>query len=52
MIIKAYTTYRENEIIKRQIELVTDRSEQTNAFYRSAGYRKLSEIGCCGFIKC
>ena len=35
----------------RQIELVTDNTEKTIAFYRSAGFRELSEIGCCGFMK-
>ena len=35
----------------RQIELVTDNTEKTKAFYRSAGFRELSEIGCCGFMR-
>ncbi len=35
----------------RQIELVTDDTERTVAFYRSMGFRALSEIGCCGFMK-
>lgn len=34
----------------RQIELVTDSTEKTISFYRSMGFRKLSEIGCCGFM--
>ena len=36
----------------RQIELVTDDTERTIAFYRSVGFSKLSEIECCGFMKC
>lgn len=35
----------------RQIELVTDNTEKTKAFYRSAGFKELSEIGCCGFMR-
>lgn len=35
----------------RQIELVTDNTEKTKAFYRSVGFRELSEIGCCGFMR-
>lgn len=35
----------------RQIELVTDNTERTVAFYRAMGFTKLSEIGCCGFMK-
>lgn len=35
----------------RQIELVTDNTEKTVAFYRSAGFRPLSEFGCCGFMR-
>ncbi|SEW22459.1 Acetyltransferase (GNAT) domain-containing protein [Ruminococcaceae bacterium KH2T8] len=35
----------------RQIELVTDNTEKTIAFYRSMGFREFSEIGCCGFMK-
>lgn len=36
----------------RQIELVTDNTEKTVAFYNSVGFRQLSDIGCCGFMKC
>lgn len=36
----------------RQIELATDHTEQTTAFYRSMGFRELSEFGCCGFMRC
>lgn len=35
----------------RQIELVTDNTEKTIAFYRSMRFHEMSEIGCCGFIK-
>lgn len=34
----------------RQIELVTDNMEKTISFYKSMGFRELSEIGCCGFM--
>ena len=36
----------------RQIELVTDNTEKTVAFYKSLGFSELSELGCCGFMKC
>ena len=35
----------------RQIELATDNTEKTIAFYRSLGFMEFSEIGCCGFMK-
>ena len=35
----------------RQIELVTDSRPETIAFYESNGLRKLSDIGCTGFMK-
>ena len=35
----------------RQIELVTDDAPETTAFYRSMGFRELSELGCRGFMK-
>ena len=35
----------------RQIELATDNTEKTIAFYKSMGFREMSEIGCCGFMK-
>lgn len=35
----------------RQIQLATDNTEKTKTFYRSCGFRELSEIGCCGFMK-
>ena len=34
-----------------QIELVTDNTEKTIAFYKSFGFHNLSDIGCCGFMK-
>ncbi len=34
----------------RQIELVTDNTPETRAFYESAGFRELSRYGMCGFI--
>ena len=35
----------------RQIELTTDNSSKTVAFYKSLGFTEFSEIGCCGFMK-
>ena len=35
----------------RQIELVTDNTPKTIAFYKSVGFRPLDEIGCAGFMK-
>ena len=35
----------------RQLQLCTDLTEKTKAFYRSCGFRELSEIGCCGFMR-
>ena len=35
----------------RQIELATDNTPKTIAFYKSLGFRELSEIGCCGFMR-
>lgn len=35
----------------RQIELITDNTEKTVAFYKSMGFWEMSEIGCCGFTK-
>lgn len=34
-----------------QIELATDNTEKTIAFYKSVGFHNLSDIGCCGFMK-
>ena len=36
----------------RQIQLTTDDTPQTTAFYQSLGFRALSEIGCRGFMRC
>ena len=36
----------------RQIELSTDNTPKTVAFYKSMGFSEMSEIGCCGFMKC
>ena len=36
----------------RQIELTTDNTPETIAFYQSLGFREFSEIGCCGFMRC
>lgn len=35
----------------RQIELVTDNTPKTLAFYKSLGFSEYSEIGCCGFMR-
>ena len=36
----------------RQIELATDNTPKTVAFYKSMGFSEMSEIGCCGFMRC
>ena len=36
----------------RQIQLVTDDTPKTIAFYRSLGFSDLASLGCCGFMKC
>lgn len=36
----------------RQIELVTDDTPETAAFYSSLGFKELSKLGCLGFMKC
>ena len=35
----------------RQLQLVTDDTEKTLAFYRSLGLRELSAFGCRGFMR-
>ena len=35
----------------RQIELATDNTQKTKAFYRSMGFHEFSEYGCCAFMK-
>ena len=34
----------------RQIELATDNTPKTIAFYKSTGFREMTEIGCCWFM--
>lgn len=36
----------------RQIQLTTDRTPETVAFYNSLGFSAFSEIGLCGFMRC
>lgn len=35
----------------RQMELITDNTPKTVAFYKSLGFYEFSEIGCCGFMR-
>ena len=35
----------------RQIELATDNTPKTVAFYKSLGFSEFSEMGCCGFMR-
>lgn len=35
----------------RQVQLVTDNTPQTKAFYKSLGLREISEYACCAFMK-
>ena len=35
----------------RQIQLVTDNTPKTVAFYKSLGFLNFSEMACCGFMK-
>ncbi|MDU3137647.1 MAG: GNAT family N-acetyltransferase [Anaerococcus prevotii] len=35
----------------RQIELATDIDTKTIGFYKSLGFKELSEVGCCGFMR-
>ena len=35
----------------RQIELLTDDTPETTAFYRAIGFQELTELGCRGFMK-
>ena len=35
----------------RQIQLTTDNTPETVAFYKSQGFVDFSEIGCCGFMR-
>lgn len=45
------TTLLEQYVHVYQIELATDNTEKTIAFYKSLGFHPLCEIGCCGFMK-
>ena len=36
----------------RQVELTADETPEAAAFYRSLGFSEMSELGCCGFMKC
>ena len=35
----------------RQIQLVTDNTPKTVAFYQSMGFVELEKLGCCGFMR-
>lgn len=35
----------------RQVELATDNDPKTIAFYKTLGFREMSELGCRGFMK-
>lgn len=35
----------------RQMELATDDTPKTIAFYKSLGFSPMCEIGCCGFMR-
>lgn len=35
----------------RQIQLMTDNTAKTIAFYKTQGLYQMSELGCCGFMK-
>lgn len=35
----------------RQIQLVTDNTPKTVAFYRSLGFVEFEKLGCCGFMR-
>lgn len=35
----------------RQIQLTTDNTAKTVAFYKSLGFSEFSDIGCCGFMR-
>ncbi len=34
-----------------QIQLATDSTDKTTAFYRSLGFQSLEELGCCGMMR-
>lgn len=35
----------------RQLQLMTDNTPKTVAFYKSLGFSELSALGCCGFMR-
>lgn len=35
----------------RQVQLVTDNTPKTVAFYKSQGFLNFAEFGCCGFMR-
>lgn len=35
----------------RQVQLVTDNTPKTVAFYKSLGFLHFAEFGCCGFMR-
>jgi len=51
-----WTAYTENRTALeryadvRQIQLVTDNTPKTVAFYQSLGFVELGKLGCCGFM--
>ena len=63
MEIKEYTEFKADEILQlytqvgwtaynvRQIQLVTDNTPKTVAFYKSLGFLDFAEFGCCGFMR-
>ncbi len=48
MTVREYTEFNDDV---RQIELVTDDSNDTIAFYKSLGFKELKSCGCVGFIR-
>lgn len=52
-----WTAYTENMTVLeryadvRQIQLVTDNTPKTVAFYQSLGFVELEKLGCCGFMR-
>lgn len=34
-----------------QLQLMTDNTEKTIAFYKSLGFHPMQDYGCCGFVK-
>ena len=52
-----WTAYTENMTVLeryadvRQIQLVTDNTPKTVAFYQSLGFVELEKLSCCGFMR-